>query len=158
VLPGTRLFADAARIYAKRVGASREVVNRAAEYKLRAERKLGEILAGFEKAKGAGQYHRGSTGSARERVPTIGDAGISRKLSSRAKALAAIPQETFESKTAEATERAALMEKRHTFTPANTHDWQDASDGIRQCGRPCNKGPCRWRSSTCGSTQTVLDS
>jgi hypothetical protein len=33
------------------VGASREVVNQAAEYKLRAERKLGEILAGSEKAK-----------------------------------------------------------------------------------------------------------
>ena len=38
-------IAEAARIYAKRVGASIEVVNRAVEYKIRAERRLGEILA-----------------------------------------------------------------------------------------------------------------
>jgi hypothetical protein len=43
--------AEAARVYAKRIGASLPVINRATAIKLKAERKAGEILAGIDKAK-----------------------------------------------------------------------------------------------------------
>jgi len=39
--------AEAARVYAKRVGAALPVINRATSIKLMAERKAGEILAGM---------------------------------------------------------------------------------------------------------------
>jgi len=97
-------LADAAQVYAQRVGASREVVNQAAEYKLRAERRLGEILAATEKAK-AGRPKIGSDGEPISRsAPTLADAGISKKLGSRAQKLAAVPPEVFEAKIAEAKE------------------------------------------------------
>jgi hypothetical protein len=104
-------FADlceAARIYAKRVGASREVVNRAAEYKLRAERKLGEFLAKSEKATGtAGLGRPKKGGSSREPpkgTPTLSEIGISKKVSSRAQKLAAVPVDVFEASIVQAKE------------------------------------------------------
>ena len=102
-------LSEAARVYAKRIGASREVVNRAAEYKLRAERRLGEILAKTEKAKGAAgggkkTGPRGTLVEPRDKTPKLDDVGISKKLSSRAQKLAAVPAEVFEAKIAEAKE------------------------------------------------------
>jgi hypothetical protein len=68
-------------------------VKQAAEYKLRAERRPGEILAKSEKAKGA----RG-IGKAKSAVPegyrtqaaTLSELGMSKKLSSRALKLAQV--------------------------------------------------------------------
>jgi hypothetical protein len=84
------------------VGASREVVNRAAEYKLRAERRLGEILEKGEKAKG--RLLRGTRQEPRETTPKLADVGISKKLSSRAQKLAAVPADVFEASIARAKE------------------------------------------------------
>lgn len=94
-------LSEAARVYAKRVGASRDVVNQAAEYKLRAERRLGEILATSEKARAG----RPKIGSGEEPIsrgaPTLAQIEISKKLSSRAQKLAAVPVDVFEAKIAE---------------------------------------------------------
>ena len=84
-------FADRcepARIHATCVAASREVVNRAAEYKLRAERRLGQVLAKRDKAPG-GEPHkrRKATGSAEVPVETLADVGISKKLNSQSQKL-----------------------------------------------------------------------
>jgi len=74
--------------------ASIETINGASEIRLRAERKLGEILAKTPKNPGI----KMSGGSRLEppRIETLADAGISKKTSSRAQALAAAPEEEFE--------------------------------------------------------------
>jgi N6-adenosine-specific RNA methylase IME4 len=99
-------LSEAAQVYLRRVGASKEVVNQAAEYKLRAERRLGEILARSKKAKGTAGLGRPKKGDTRRVLPkitpTLADAGIPLKLSARAQKLAALPATTFEEKIAEA--------------------------------------------------------
>jgi N6-adenosine-specific RNA methylase IME4 len=99
-------ISEAARVYAKRCGMSRDVVNEAAEYKLRAERRLGEIWKDSEKSKGRPGPGRGKAGSpaapAFSNVPTLAEVGISKKLASRSQKLADEPEEIFEAKIAEA--------------------------------------------------------
>lgn len=94
-------LADAARIYAKRVGASIEAINYAGEIKLRAERKLGELLKcstknigakGNPKGRGA-KIVRCQEGTAQ---PTLASAGITKKLSSRSQKLAGVPELDFD--------------------------------------------------------------
>jgi site-specific DNA-methyltransferase (adenine-specific)/modification methylase len=93
-------LSEAAKVYAKRVGASREVVNQAAEYKLRAERRLGELLKETPKAKGIQLNGRDAFGGTRVKPPraeaTLADHGISKRLSCVSQRLAAIPAEVFE--------------------------------------------------------------
>lgn len=92
-------LAEAARVYAKRVNAGIEVVNKAAEYKIRAERRLGEILQGTERNKGGRPEITGSTEElVIDELPTLNDIGITKKLSSRAQRVAGIPEEIFEDK------------------------------------------------------------
>lgn len=93
-------LAEAATMYAKRIGASRDVVNGAAEVRLRAERRLGEILRDTPKNRGGEHMKvRSTTGSKAEPVvtaPTLADIGIDKKLSARAQVLAAAPEGIFE--------------------------------------------------------------
>lgn len=71
----------------------------AAEIRIRAERRLGEMLKEMEKNKGA-KGIKPITGSKREPVkdttPTLAEIGIDKKLSSRSQKLAAIPEKKFE--------------------------------------------------------------
>lgn len=74
----------------------REMIQRAKSVKLQAERKLGEILAAMPKATGGKPYQ--ATGSEVEpvdRTPTLADLGIDKKVSARARKLAALPAEQF---------------------------------------------------------------
>ena len=82
-------MADAARVYAKRKKAGIEVCNKAAEYRLRAERKLGEIL------QSAGNIKKGRPNKC-SKMEHLSDLGIDRKTSARAQSLAAVPVEDFE--------------------------------------------------------------
>ena len=69
--------------------------NQCAEIRIRAERRLGEVLAESPKAKGGVPYQKKPTGSLVEPVetlPTLADMGIDKKLSSRSQRLAKIPQ------------------------------------------------------------------
>lgn len=86
----------------------------AAEIRIRAERRLGEMLAatkaegGLSKgAAGAGvnQHSPKEVRSSVTTAPTLADAGISKDLSSRAQKLAAVPEAEFESALAEKRER-----------------------------------------------------
>lgn len=88
--------AEAAKVFAKRVNASIETINYAAEVRLRAERKLGEILAKTPKAPAGRPIKIGSKLEPISKPPTLAAAGISKKISSRAQTLAAIPEEEFE--------------------------------------------------------------
>lgn len=92
-------LADAARVYAQRVGASLQVVNRAVEYKIRAQRRLGELLDGSPKHPGG---RPGETPNARLGVKKLSDLGIGYMTSSRAQRLASIPKALFERRVAEA--------------------------------------------------------
>jgi len=83
----------------QRMGACAETINEATSIRLRAERKLGEILKSSEKAKGGQRLPPGpgrgikgkTTGSKTEPVvssaPTLHDLGITKKTSARAQAL-----------------------------------------------------------------------
>lgn len=103
----------AAETYARQTKVGKEIQTNVAEYIVRAERKLGEILRA---AKAAGQIthahdprHKSKPVVAGNdnRVVTLADAGISRDLSSRAQKLAGISAETFEQEIA--TEKASGM-------------------------------------------------
>ena len=97
----------------------------AAEIRIRAERRLGELLAG---QKSEGGLSRGAAGvginqhtpaevrSSQTTAPTLAEAGISKDLSSRAQKLAAVPEQEFE---------AALAAKRE----------RDLKDGARVSAR-----------------------
>lgn len=75
----------------------REMIQRAKSVKLQAERKLGEILAAMPKNKGmAGSVVTGSTREpVKDTTPTLADLGIDKKVSARARKLAALPAEQF---------------------------------------------------------------
>jgi hypothetical protein len=68
----------------------RQLALDAAEIRIRAERRLGELLAEQPKATGGEQYHKAPTGTNSEPVPTLASQGIDKKLSSRSQHLAAL--------------------------------------------------------------------
>jgi N6-adenosine-specific RNA methylase IME4 len=78
--------AEAARIYAKRVGAALPVINAATRLKLQAERKAGEILAGMNL--------KSSSQKANDTV-SLAHMGITGKQSSRWQRAATVPESAF---------------------------------------------------------------
>ncbi len=84
----------------------------AAESKVRAERRLGEMLREQKAAGGmatGGQPYQ-STGSTAEPVaPTLAEVGIDKKLSMRSQQLAAMPEQHFEAAIASAKETARAV-------------------------------------------------
>jgi phage N-6-adenine-methyltransferase len=85
--------AEALRVYVKAASDSLEAANAAAEIKLRAERKAGEMLASMEKNPGGGDQ---STGNGVLPVPSLDDLGIDKMQSSRWQREAKVPEEQFE--------------------------------------------------------------
>jgi N6-adenosine-specific RNA methylase IME4 len=91
-LIGLANTAEALRRYAQRSRLGLIAQNRCAELRLRAERKLGEYLAGTPRNLG-GRPKPVPFGNG---FPTLDDLGITRKLSHRAQRLAAIPAKDFD--------------------------------------------------------------
>ncbi len=89
---GIRDKAEAARNYAKQVGLSLELQNRCCELKLRAERKLGELLAKTPRQK-PGDYKRSHRATV---YPTLEELGVTKSQSSRWQSLAKLPKRKFE--------------------------------------------------------------
>ena len=82
--------------WAERRGMGEKTIQRAREYSLLAERKMGELLKATDLAKG-GQPYQKSTSSSKEPVePTLKELGIKKKESSQAQFLADLPDEKFE--------------------------------------------------------------
>ena len=90
--------AEAIKAYVKAAGYSLEMQNQAAETKLRAERKGGELLKQMEKSKGSkgnqyteklDRFHDGTS-------PTLRDLGIEKKQSMRWQQIADLPEVIFE--------------------------------------------------------------
>ena len=96
-------LAEAARVYARQVELGLEAQNHAAEIKLRAQRRAGEILDGMQKAKGArGKIQEHLSGGIsllppEDPPPTYADLGIDRMDAHRWQTIAAMPEEHFES-------------------------------------------------------------
>lgn len=86
--------AEALRVYVKAVSESLDAANMAAEIKLRAERKAGEMLAAMEKPKG-GRPSETSNSVLPVSVPSLDDLGIDKMQSSRWQREAKVPEETF---------------------------------------------------------------
>ena len=84
--------AEAIRIYAKQQKESLFTQNKAAEIKIRAERRAGELLAGMELQHGA---RDGKTGFQPE-TPLLSDLGISKPSSHRWQTIATTPEEIFD--------------------------------------------------------------
>lgn len=85
----------------------------AAEIRIRAERRLGEMIAA-QKADG-GLAKPGPKSVVRDdRIPTLADAGISKDLSSRAQKLAAVPEAEFEAEVGQWRDRVNAEGKRVT--------------------------------------------
>ena len=80
--------AEAIRAYMKQAKESLEIQNRAAEIKIRAERRGGEILGGMVKAGNPQLSHDGTI--------KVSDIGITRNTSSRWQKMATLPEEKFE--------------------------------------------------------------
>jgi hypothetical protein len=90
--------ADAFRVYARQAK-DRQMEIDAAEIRIRAERRLGELMAAQASAIGKAK----PPGSNQHRVifkpdapPTLAEVGIDKNLAHRARTLAAVPQEKFE--------------------------------------------------------------
>lgn len=92
-----RDMAQAIRHYAKQQKDGHELQNSAAEVKIRAERRMGELLA--EMPKNEGQLKQGpQLQSATAGVPpTLADLGIEKTLSFRCQQIAQLPADKFES-------------------------------------------------------------
>lgn len=118
--------AEAARVYAKRVGAALPVINKATAIKLRAERKAGEILSGME-------MKPGPKGNSNTTLPIL---GITKIQSSRWQRAAKVPEDAFidyiDSATQEGKEisTAGLLKLANTFAPKNQARPPDRTSGI----------------------------
>src|SRR6201984_1378285 len=91
-LIGLANTAETLRRYAQRARLGMIAQNRCAELRLRAERKLGQYLAGTPRNSGG----RPKPVPLRNGFPTLDDLGITRKLSHRAQRLAEIPAKDFD--------------------------------------------------------------
>ena len=122
--------AEAVRAYAKQAR-NRQLELDAAEIRIRAERRLGELMQGaartigMAKPPGANQY-KDRVATKPEAPPTLAEAGIDKNLAHRARSLAAVPAEKFEE---------LLHEKRHRGNPrvvlaAELRAEADAAPGI----------------------------
>jgi len=92
--------ANAVYAYARQAK-DRQMEIDAAEIRIRAERRLGELMAAQKAAvgvaKGGQPHQRRSTGIQNTPVaPTLADAGIDKNLAKRARSYAAVPTEQFE--------------------------------------------------------------
>ena len=106
----------------------------------RAERRLGEMLK--EQPKATGGQHGGKTsldGSRKEpsnKQPTLDDLGIDKKLSSRAKQLADIPEDVFEQTLAEHREEQAAVTSRTMTRLAEQADTDSKKNGNGKKSQP----------------------
>jgi len=86
--------AEAMRIYARERDLGIEAQNHAAEIRIRAERRMGELLLRMPKNHGARGVYPPSTDTT---APTLSDLGLSRDQASRCQRIARIPEDAFES-------------------------------------------------------------
>lgn len=109
--------AAAMELYARQ-SKDTQMMQMAAEIKIRAERRLGEMIREQKETVGLNTGAKGNPGGQGARLcgseaephkPTLAEVGIDKKLSSRAQKLAAIPEEHFETAIATARETVTAV-------------------------------------------------
>jgi len=92
-----RATVEALRVLQQSRDASFEAINAATQLRIRADRRMGEMLAATERARGGEPYHQ-ATGDTLSPVvePTYADIGIGKKAAQRLQQLAAIPEPQHE--------------------------------------------------------------
>jgi N6-adenosine-specific RNA methylase IME4 len=108
--------AEALRAYAKQAKNKQLEVD-AAEIRIRAERRVGELIAAQREAVGladGGDAMRARVRNGPEVKPTLAEAGIDKHLADRARKLAAVPAEQFEGMVGEWRERVQAETERVT--------------------------------------------
>jgi phage N-6-adenine-methyltransferase len=112
--------AEAMRAYARQAK-NRQLEVDAAEIRIRAERRLGELIQAQKEttglatgAAGIGRPESAVPEEYRTQPPTLAEAGIDKKLSSRAQRLAAVPEAKFEGLMADWRDRVAQETERVT--------------------------------------------
>lgn len=100
--------AKAIETFRRESKASLDVQNDAIEFRVRAERRIGQLLAETPKAKGAARTgigrrgERGSDAAPHSDAPTLADLSITKKQSARWQKVAAVPEPEFERRIATA--------------------------------------------------------
>jgi phage N-6-adenine-methyltransferase len=111
--------AEALRVYVKAASDSLEAANAAAEIKLRAERKAGDMLAAMEKNKG-GRPTEKTAGTVPEVLaPSLSDLGIKEDQSRRWQREAKVPEEQFEAYVASCNESSQELTQAGLLKIAN---------------------------------------
>ena len=143
--------AEAMRAYAKQAKNKALEVD-AAEIRMRAERRLGELIQAQKETVGLqagarGRKGGGTRGSRKEpqvkQQPTLKEAGIDKKLSSRAQRLAAVPEKQFEGMLGEWRENVAKEGERVTtrLLRAGDHAARDKKLASKVLAWPRGKFP-----------------
>jgi len=140
---GIRDLAEAARVYARAHALGIEAENHAAEIKVRAERKAGELLV--QSAAAGERFPRGRTSevvASDSTPPTLSDLGITRDQSSRWQTIATLPETEFEAEIAvhresgrlssEAVYQAAKGNSMAVHFSSDSPEWYTPSEVVRR--------------------------
>lgn len=127
---------EAVRCYARQAKNKQLEVD-AAEIRLRAERRLGEILRDTPKATGGTHGGRPTKLGAKQEPsfnapPTLADMGIDKKLSSRAQKLAAVPEPEFENQIAGWRDRVSQESERVTTSLIRRGEREQRDQNLKQ--------------------------
>ena len=119
---GIRDKAEALRIYAQQAKDT-QLEYYAAEIRVRAERRAGELLKDTNSRAKPGQYQQESS------LPTLDDMSITKDQSSQWQRLASVPEETFEKKIAEAKDSdeplslRRILSKKEVIPFSGEYEW-----------------------------------
>src|SRR5262249_52352278 len=108
--------AEAIRLYQKKVDASGQAAIIAGEIKVRAERRMGELLKAMPKNRGAATRLQGATA-----LPRRPDLGIEKTESHRVQAIADVPNEEFEATIARARKAGRAPTSNELKTKGQSH-------------------------------------
>lgn len=119
--------AEAVRQYAKQAGLGLEMINDAAEIKLRAERRAGEMLAVMEKNDGGRPTKTGNS-VLPVLEPTLEEMGVSKMESSRWQRMAELPEADFERHVSETRDAGKELSTASVLRLAAQQDTPDATE------------------------------
>ena len=121
--------AEAMRMYGKQANDT-ELVNWAAEIKIRAERRAGEMLKSMDMANGGQPYQ--ATGRTIRPVETLSDIGISKDQSSRWQRIAKVPEADFERHIAEVKDKGGELTSAGVRKLVRIEQVKDIAAGVRK--------------------------
>jgi hypothetical protein len=150
VLAQTKVLEAATRA----VDLTMETITEAAALRVRAERRVGQLLAEQPKNVGTRPHGRSKMTTADD-TPTLAERGISKDGSAQMQRLAAVPEPLFEQALAEAKDEAAATKTRHAMVTAGavlrkidperekrpTERWLEADGFVRRCAKLADDAP-----------------